>query len=65
MPVTAKVGRPHRDHYEVAFTGTDLLVAPRAEVGLDRLVRLHPAHLDGIVVVDLVVTGQAWHRRAG
>ena len=40
-------GVRHRDYDEVAGSGSDLLVAARAYVGLVRLVRLDPADLRG------------------
>ncbi len=47
MPVAPAGGVRHRDYDEVAGSGSDLLVAARAYVGLVRLVRLDPADLRG------------------
>ena len=51
--------RATRDDHQVALTDTDLVVAARAAVLLDGLVRLHPLHLDGVGVVvrELVLHG--------
>ena len=49
MPVPSVLGRVGRHHHFVADPGGDLMVAPRAAVGLDRLVRLHVADLDRTV----------------
>jgi len=45
--VTAVVGGRPRDDDDVAQARRDLLVAPGAAVGLDRLERMQEAHLDG------------------
>lgn len=37
MPVAAQVGRAHGHDNQVADTGGDLLLAPRAHIGLARL----------------------------
>jgi hypothetical protein len=60
--VATILGRAARHHDDVAFTRSDLVVAARAAVLLDGLVRLYPLHLDavGVVVVwELVFHGAA------
>jgi len=49
MPVAAEVGRLERNDHDVADSDVDVVVAPRAQVRLGRLVRLHPAYLDLVV----------------
>ncbi len=57
MPMPAEIRAVERDDHQVADAHADLLIAARAEVGLDGLVRLEAPNLD---LLDPVVWPAVW-----
>lgn len=49
MPMPAKVGRRERQHNDVPYSDVDLLIAPRAQVDLARLIRLDLTDLNLVI----------------
>lgn len=49
MPVTAKFRVFERHDHDVSDPGRDSLLAPRANVGLERLKRLHDSYLGAVL----------------
>lgn len=64
MPVPAVLRGVERDDHLVTLSGPDLVIAPRAPVGLDGLVRLHVANAHRTHIVGVhrswgVIAGSA------